>query len=254
MLSSLKNHPFAVEAFFETSLVLTFAVPKEEVQNLIPECLELDSYQNKWAFIAVAMVQTKSLRPKGFPKILGNDFFLIGYRVFVRFTTSTGKNLRGLFILKSETDNKKMEFLGNIFTHYNYTTTDINERVGKETTEISSIKSDFKIKIENAGDESIALPAGSPFSNWKEARRFAGPLPFTFTYNPAAKRVLIIEGVRENWEPSPVKVIDYYFSFISGLALENIRLANAFIIRNIPYYWKKGKFESWKKEENFKVF
>ena len=113
MLSFLKNHPFAVESFFESSTVLTFAVPKEQLQNLIPECLQLDTFQEKWAFVAVAMVQTKELRPKGFPKFMGNNFFLIGYRVFVRYTTSTGKNLRGLYILKSETDKKKMEPIRN---------------------------------------------------------------------------------------------------------------------------------------------
>src|SRR5215213_5106814 len=113
MLSFLKNHPFAVEAFFESSLVLTFAVPKEQLQNLIPECLQLDLFQDKWAFIAIAMVQTKDLRPKGFPKIVGNDFFLIGYRVFVRYKNNAGKNLRGLYILKSETDRKKMQLMGN---------------------------------------------------------------------------------------------------------------------------------------------
>ena len=76
MLTFLKNHPFAVEAFFESSLVLTFAVPKEQLETLIPECLQLDTFNDKWAFIAVAMVQTKDLRPKGFPKFMGNDFFL----------------------------------------------------------------------------------------------------------------------------------------------------------------------------------
>ena len=115
MLPFLKNHPFAVEAFFESSLVFTFAFPKEQIAHLIPECLELDTFNNEWAFIAVAMVQTNNLRPKGFPTFLGNDFFLIGYRVFVRFTNAAGKKLRGLYILKSETDKKKMEFFGNIF-------------------------------------------------------------------------------------------------------------------------------------------
>ena len=86
MFSFLKNHPFAVEAFFERSLVVTYAAPKEQLADLIPECLELDPFQDRWGFIAVAMVQTKALRPKGFPQIFGNDFFLIGYRVFVRFT------------------------------------------------------------------------------------------------------------------------------------------------------------------------
>ena len=255
MFSFLKDHPFAVEAFFESSLVLTFAIPKEQIQHLVPECLEPDTFNDNWAFIAVAMVQTKSLRPKGFPGILGNDFFLIGYRVFVRYTNQAGKNLRGLYILGSETDKKRMEFLGNIFTHYNYKTTDICQKRQNGIIEINSVRSDFKIRIEDSDGEDVPLPAGSPFTDWKEARRFAGPLPFTFTYKPSDRTVLIIEGVRENWKPAPVRVIGYNFSFIDNLKLDNVRLANAFMIRNIPYYWKKGKIEQWnKKEEDSRAF
>lgn len=248
MLSFLKNHPFAVEAHFESSVVLTFAVPKEQLQNLIPECLQLDTFRDQWAFVAVAMVQTKELRPKGFPKFMGNDFFLIGYRVFVRYRNHAGKNLRGLYILKSETDQTKMALFGNLFTHYNYTTTDIKQIERQNATEISSVKSDFKITLDKTEDQ-ISLPAHSPFADWKEARRFAGPLPFTFTYNQATQEVLIIEGVRQNWAPNPVRIIDYHFGFLRTLKVENPVLANAFIIKNIPYYWKKGKTEQWKQSD-----
>lgn len=245
MFNKIKNHPFAVEAFFKSSIVLTFAVPKEELESLIPDCLTLDTFQDKWAFIAIAMVQTKDLRIKGTPKFMGNDFFLIGYRVFVRYTNSKGKRLRGLYILKSETDSKKMTFRGNIFTHYNYTTTDVNINSNKNKIELFSNKSNFNIKVDKK-DEEIDLPENSPFSNWKEARRFAGPLPFTFTYNKETKEVLIIEGVRTNWKPKPLKVEDYHFNFLNTLGFKNCVLANSFIIENIPYQWKKGKIESWK--------
>src|SRR3982751_3948163 len=138
---SLKNHPFAVETFFNTSLVLTYAVAKEELQDLIPECLELDTFNDQWAFVAVAMVDTKNLRPKGFPKFMGNDFILTGYRIFVRYTNHAGKRLRGLYILKSETNKKRMSFFGNIFTHYNYGTTDIKFTKSTDKIIVSSTKS-----------------------------------------------------------------------------------------------------------------
>jgi hypothetical protein len=245
MLAFLNNHPFAVEAFFESSLVLTYAVPKEEIQNLLPECLELDTYNDKWAFIAIAMVNTKNLRPKGFPKFMGNDFFLTGYRIFVRYNTSEGKRLRGLFIIKSETDKKKMQFFGNIFTHYNYTTTDIKSTIDDSVVSIQSKNSGLNIVIDRSNADAD-LPPFSPFTNWKDARRFAGPLPFTFTYNPQKKKVLIIEGVRENWAPKPVEVINADIDFINKMKLKEIVLANAFSIQNIPYYWKKGKIDIWK--------
>lgn len=244
-MNFLKNHPFAVEAFFDSSLVLTFAVPKEQLQSFIPECLILDTYQDKWAFIAVAMVQTSGLRPKGFPRFLGNNFFLIGYRIFVRYTNNAGKQLRGLYILKSETDKKKMEFFGNIFTHYNYTTTDIQQASNGKFINIKSEQSNFQITVDQTDNE-IQLPQKSPFSDWKDARKFAGPLPNTFTVNTKNKTILTILGVRQNWKPEPVKVDSYNFEFLNNLELQNIVLANAFEIKNIPYYWEKGKMEKWK--------
>ena len=244
MFSFIKNHPFAVEAFFESSIVLTFAVPKAQLQALIPKHLELDVFNEEWAFIAMAMVETKELRPKGFPKFMGNDFFLIGYRVFVRYTNEKGKRLRGLYIIRSETNKKKMQLFGNIFTHYNYTTTDVTIDQFDGFTEISSKKSGFTIKVDTKNTPTDPL-LDSPFSDLKEARRFAGPLPFTFTVNEEENQVLIIEGVREDWVPKPVQVIDYEIPFINSLNLKDVKLANAFMITKIPYYWKKGKIEEW---------
>ena len=245
MLRFLKDHPFAVESYFDTSLVLTYAFPKEQLLQFIPACLELDTFEDNWAFIAVAMVQTRDLRPKGFPKFLGNDFILTGYRIFVKYNTSYGKRLRGLYIIRSETDKAKMALLGNVFTHYNYQKTDIRfVKTGKQI-QVQSIKSGLSVKVEER-DDVITLPNDSPFANWKEARRFAGPLPFTFTYDEARQEVLIIEGVRENWTPQPVSVLESKVGFVERLQLQGAILANAFVIHNIPYYWKKGRKDKWK--------
>lgn len=245
MLSFLKDHPFAVASHFDTSLVLTYAVPMEQLQRLIPECLSLDTFEEKWAFIAVAMVKTKSLRLKGFPEFLGNDFILTGYRIFVKYHTSYGRRLRGLFIIRSETDKTKMAILGNVFTHYNYQKTDIAFTSDENQIEVISSKSNLAVKVALSVDDT-PLPVHSPFRDWKEARRFAGPLPFTFTYNSNSHEVLIIEGVREDWTPRPVKVIESHVGFVDSLQLQGAVLANAFVINNIPYYWKKGRKDKWK--------
>jgi hypothetical protein len=240
---SLKNHPFAVETFFESSVVLTFSVPKETLQALIPPCLELDVLHDKWGFVAAALVTTKKLRPKGFPEFMGNDFILIGFRIFVRYKNIAGKRLRGLYIIKSETNKTRMSFFGNLFTHYNYTTTDIASTRTSES--ISFISTNSGLEIETLiKDAEVSLPSGSPFADWKEARRYAGPLPFTFTYNASTKEVLTIEGVRQHWEPRPVFVTHHKIDFIEKKFPDAV-LANAFIVENIPYHWKKGKIEVW---------
>lgn len=244
-MRSLKNHPFAVEAYFDRSTVLAFAFSKEKLERLIPSRLELDTFDDKWGFVAVAMVQTKGLRPKGFPAFLGNDFFLIGYRVFVRYHSRNGKRLRGLFILRSETNKRKMEHLGNIFTHYNYSTIDVEETRQGDRNLITSKKAGFAVEIDRSPGE-IKLPEGSPFGSFQEARRFAGPLPHTFTYFKEEDSMLIIEGVRQNWDPVPVRIKDYQFPYLDSLKLGPYVLANAFEIQGVPYYWKKGRIERWK--------
>lgn len=249
MLSFLQDHPLAVDAFFDYSIVCSYAVPKEQLLPLLPRFLELDTHENA-GFLAVALVQTQQLRPHGFPKFLGRQFFLAGYRIFVRYKTATGKKLRGLYILRSETDSRLMTRFGNALTHYRYHHVDIDCRINGNKWLIHSQKAAINLDITvPVSTDAATLPAGSPFINWKEARRFAGPLPFTFSDKGAGK-VLIVEGVREHWEPRPVEVNQHHFGFLESLGFTNPTLANAFIIEQIPYHWKKGRTELWTAEEN----
>ena len=71
-------------------------------------------------FLAVGLVETRELRPQFLPKACGMDFSLAGYRILVRYRTAQGRSLRGLRILRSDTDRRPMEILGNLFTHYRY--------------------------------------------------------------------------------------------------------------------------------------
>ena len=244
MFSILKNHPFAVDAHFDKSIVLTFAANATELQRLIPSRLELDIFQETWGFIAVAVVQTRDLRPWFMPRSLGSDFILIGYRIFVRYTDLRGKRTRGLFILKSETDSQQMELFGNTFTHYNYSTIDITLETRASTMTIKSEKAGLDIELNTASSDP-PLPADSPFASWKEARRYAGPLPFTFTTESGSNEILIVEGVRRDWSPRPVEVVRQSIQFVESLDLSSLRLANAFFVEDIPYHWKKGRVEKW---------
>jgi hypothetical protein len=243
----LKNHPFAVEAFFSKSLVITLAVPKDELIRFLPPCLTLDLFQDRWAFLAVAVVQTESLRPKGLPRFLGNDFILTGYRIFTRFTMPDGRRLRGLYIIRSETNLKKMEVLGSVFTRYRYQTTDIVFSQKDTAISVQSKASALDISVNEV--PAPKLPEHSPFSSWKEARRFAGPLPFTFSWIPNERKVLVIEGVREDWEPIPVEVDTFRSGIIDQLGCNGMAVASGFLVRDIPYYWKKGKLVPWEQKE-----
>jgi hypothetical protein len=241
MFSALKRHPFAVEAHFDFSLVLSYAFSKEVLQSLLPPHVELDTF-GEYGFVTVAMVQTRQLRPVGFPVLFGQEFFLIGYRIFVKYHTSAGKRLRGLYILRSETDQWRMKIFGNLFTHYQYSQTDISWAKTDHSIEVTSRKSAFEVSV-NWENSIIHLPETSVFADWKEARRFAGPLPFTFDYEPATHSMMVVQGVRENWEPQPVTVQRAKMGWLrqASFDLSEGRLSNAFVVQNIPYRWEKGK-------------
>lgn len=239
MMHLLKRHPFAVRAFFDYSAVLTYALPAETLRPLLAPGLTLDE-KDGFGFVAIAMVKTRALRPAVFPEFLGQDFFLIGYRIFARFQTRSGRRLRGLRILKSQTDKKRMVVSGNLLTHYNYHFLPIEAVHSKSGLHVRA--PGLEARFEKR--EAARLPEGSVFKDWREARMFAGPLPFTFDYEKETNSIVVIEGVRENWEPQPVEATARC-DFFEGEAFAGARpvFSSAFLIENVPYMWKKGKRE-----------
>ena len=108
-----------INARFEWSLVLAYAVPPSVLAPLLPPGLVLDTYKN-FGFLAVALVHTTDLRPAFMPQGMGIRFFLCGYRIFTRYIMRSGQTLRGLKVLRTDTNHRAMCFFGNILTHYNY--------------------------------------------------------------------------------------------------------------------------------------
>jgi uncharacterized protein YqjF (DUF2071 family) len=242
----LADHPFPVEAFFDESVVLTYAVAAEGVRKMVPPCLELDLLNQDTAFVAVAMVSTRRLRPAGYPRWLGQDFFLAGYRVFVRYKTRSGRTLRGLYILKSVTDRRRMVWLGNLFTHYRYSLADLTVERDWPHWRVVSQSEGLKVRVKApAADEEVSLPLGSPFHDWHQARLYAGPMPFTFSVDEKESAVVIVEGRRETWKPQPLWVEHAEVGFLKSMGFQSVWLASAFVVRDVPYRWEAGQREKW---------
>jgi hypothetical protein len=137
-----------------------------------------------------------------------------------------------------------MCWLGNLFTHYRYSLTDIKHVQSNDEINISTVKSGLDIEVSNL-EMYPDLPVGSPFANWLEACRYAGPLPFTFTWLPHTSELLMAAGVRQHWQPWPMQVNRCQVGFLQQPAFDGAILANAFAVEAIPYRWKKGITERW---------
>jgi len=244
LLKHLNRHPFPVVAWFDRVVAVSFAFPESVLRPLVPNTLEIDAFQGL-GFVTVALVWTKNLRPAGFPAFLGQDFFLAGYRVFTRFRDDDGRRLRGLKIVRSETDKRRMARVGNLFTRYHYRCVDVAIRETGTETQVQTSLRDGSRTLDLRFDsqtESAPLPPGSPFPDWRTARLFAGPMPFTFSPEDDGS-VVVIEGSRQNWVPRPIVVNEWKVSLFEEPPLRGTTpiLANAFAAEKISYRWEKGR-------------
>lgn len=239
----LKRHPIAMASYFRHCLVVTYALPAEALAPLLPPGLVLDSF-NGYGFVAVALVQVEKMRPAAAPQAIGQSCSLAGYRIFTRFTTPQNVRWRGLRILRSETNSRLIQLGGNMLTHYNYHFARTKFASADVMLQVTSKASDgLQLQINARIDRPAqSLPAGSVFSDFTQARRFAGPLPYTFDYERETHSIIAIRGDRPQWNPMPVEVNVHRCDFLAGPQFINHQpiLSNAFYVKDIPYRWQQG--------------
>jgi uncharacterized membrane protein YphA (DoxX/SURF4 family) len=248
----LRRHPVAITAHFHECLTLTYALPADVLRPLLSPGLELET-AGGYGYVAVALVQAESLRPAGLPAAFGQDFFLAGYRVFTTFLPGRrslgeggapgGRRLRGLRILRSDANRARMVVGGNLLTHYNYhrCTSSITATGHWMRVEVSTPDHGGDLQL-TADLSNPALPAGSPFASVREARRFAGPLPFTFDFEEETNAIIAIQATRANWRPAPVSVEVERLSFFDQPCFRGCTpiLAAAFHVSGVDYRWERG--------------
>jgi hypothetical protein len=243
MLAALRRHPIPIAARFRHALVLTYAVPAAALEPLLAPGLEVDRF-GPYGFVATALVQTEGLRPAFLPRWLGRRFFLVGHRIFVRHTTPEGVVRRGMRILRSDTDRALMKVAGNLLTHYRYRLARVRcrERSSALEIRIDSPRGEADVHVVADLSKPAPLPEGSPFASDAEARAFAGPLPWTFDYEPETRSLVQIKGTRRTWSPRPVGVRVLAHRFLERPPFAGVPavLAQAFHVADLDYRWERG--------------
>jgi Uncharacterized conserved protein (COG2071) len=227
------RHAVPIVAHFDWAFAVTLAAPESALHDLVAPGLRLDTFQGL-GFLAAACVQTRHLRPQGLPRPLGMDFFLVGYRVFVRFHSAAGSRYRGLQILGSETDRWTMAIGGRMLTRYRYRK--VEATIARDEGSLSVATS---AGLDVSAHSDAVLPAGSPFTDWEQARRFAGPMPFTFAPADGGRAIVRVEGTRAHWIPQPMTIDRAVVPFLTRLVPDAIPAA-AFLVTDVDYAWKRG--------------
>ncbi len=138
-----------------------------------------------------------------------------------------------------------MSLVGNMLTLYGYGKVDarVEEDDGRLSVEVRTRRGrpDLHVVADLRG-KPADLPPGSPFASLKDARRYAGPLPFTFGYEKETHSLIVVRGVRSQWDPQPVNVDVRALAFLESppFGEAGAILANAFHMRGVPYRWERG--------------
>ena len=241
----LQRHPIPMTCHFDHCLVLTWALPEPLLAPLVPPGLDLDTYDGRWGFVVIAVVQTRQLRPASWPAWTGRDYALTGYRIFVKHRDQAGRTRRGLHILRSDTDKRSMKLGGNLLTHYRYRLAEIHLTPTADQLAVSittpAAEADLDV-VARLSDQPALLPPSSPFRSERDARRFAGPLPWTFDYEPQTRSIVMIRGRRTYWQPRPVAVEVKTCRFLEHAPFNAAEptLASAFHVAGLNYGWDRG--------------
>lgn len=241
----VRRHPIPMRTHFRHSLVVTWACPPADLEQFLVSGLELDTFTDaageQHAFAAVALVDLEALRPTGLPRALGSAQVMVGYRVFARMATPAGRTMRGLRILGSQSTSRRAVLGANLTTryHYEHVRADVTASVTTLRFAVASASGKADTDVTAHLDRS-SLPASSPFATPAEARRFAGPLPYTFSPDPQG--IVVVKSDRTEWTPTPVEVDVETATFFEQGPWASIprRLANAFHVADLDYGWRPG--------------
>ena len=246
MFDALRRHPLPMRARFGHSLVLTYAFPPAVLAPLLPPGLALDTCAapdgTVHAFAAAGVVCLTRLRPAGLPAFVGIDCALTGYRIFATFPTPTGRTMRGLFILRSDTDRWSILAGGNLLTRYHYRRARVRCHADGTHLDVTVDSRDGRADLAVRADLRSCpapLPPGSPFPDPATARRFAGPLPYTFDHERRTGSIIVVKAHRTRWRPAPVTVDVSRLTFFAFLGVPPV-LANAFHVADLDYGWHRG--------------
>lgn len=237
----MKPLPFNVVTEFKAFALLLYSVDLVSAKKLIEDPFILKEHKGR-GIMATAFAKVKHLRPAFLPSFLGVNFDFAGFRFMVDYhSNSKNKDLSGLKILRSVSNNKLLSAGGKIFSQYNFSYSNLEINQSQISTTIKGEL--FDIELQHSSDKRF-IQAGSLFSDYSEARKFAGPLLYTFERK--AHKISIVEGSREHWQPRPAKIIAHRNDFFAELPFSKLDAIPeaAFTINDIPYSWQKAITET----------
>ena len=111
--------PFTVETVWRECLCFNYLVEPAVLRSLVPAVFELVTIAGR-AIVSVAAASLTSMRPRGLPDLVGQNFCHITYRAVVRFKHAAGQVRTGYDFIASMTNSELLSRIGNSVTEFRF--------------------------------------------------------------------------------------------------------------------------------------
>ncbi len=130
-MNFLKKLPIRYKGELHEVKLINFSVSLDEVLPLVPSGIKVREYGDR-AIISMVNVKLKKMRPAGIPESFSFDYQHVAFRLLVDDAELNSGKAKGIYFLKSFTNNSFVVAAGNILSNYRLSKAQINDNYGFE--------------------------------------------------------------------------------------------------------------------------
>ncbi len=234
-----KDLPFEVLGELHDVHLFNFSVAEAEMRGLVPEPFRAVVYGGR-CWVSVVSVLLKRMRPGGIDIGLGAVYRHVAYRVLVDCPVLAGGGVdweRGIYFLDSFTDNRVMQWSGNVMTAFKFTYAKIDAEVIDGVMDFGcgvggGDEIGVRVDYDHKGEDILG---GGVLKSVDEGKALIGPLWRAFSVDGGEVRR--VEIMRDAWPLVGVRCDDFVCKRFESAKFEvGFRVAEV-----IDYRWCKAE-------------
>jgi uncharacterized protein YqjF (DUF2071 family) len=214
----LKKIPIQYKGELHDVRLINFSVPIEEVNTTVPPGIKVRDFDGR-AMISLVDVKLKKMHPVFIPSFLNFNYRHVAFRLLVDDSKYNNGDNKGIYFLRSFTDQRLIVTGGKLMTNYNLEFATVSEEGHKTVIRQSDKKVSYVIDSFPQADSNEAL------------RKTIGAIDRA--YSTLGTEVRVTEIQREKWPIQAAHCEAFENSFF-----HDVRFEGAFrVFETIDYEW-----------------
>lgn len=221
-MSILKKIPISYIGELHNIRLVNFWVDMREVRDLVPRRLKIRDFDGK-ALISLVNVELEKMHPSFLPEASHFHYRHVAFRLLLDDSEYNKGESKGIFFLRSFTQNKIIATGGSLLTDYNL-----------EKAEIRNL--DRMMSLQQ-GEQyfNYALDLGSEIKTDESQRNIIGALDRAYSVQDG--KIKMVRIMREKW---PIRQVECYLTETNFF--ETAKPASAFVVdETIFYRWNAAQ-------------